>query len=67
MELAGCALQEQPEGNLMVTISWGWCNGSYTIATKQIKSSEFHNTMIQFLIILHVYNYTTCQCTDYNE
>ena len=30
--LADFALQEQPEDNLMVAISWALCNGSYTMA-----------------------------------
>ena len=36
--LADCALLEQPEGNLMVTISWAWYNDSYTMDAKPIKS-----------------------------
>ena len=51
------ALQEQPEGNLMVTIPRAWNNnGSYTMAAKSIKSLELHYTMIQFLIITHIPN-----------
>ena len=35
-------MQEQPEDNLMVAISWGWYNGSYTMAAKPIKTLELH-------------------------
>ena len=49
--LADFALQEQPEDNLMVANSRTWYNGSYTMATKPIKSLELHYTMNQFLII----------------
>ena len=52
VDLADLALQEQPEGNLMVAISLVWYNGSYTMAAKPIKSLELHYTMIQLLIIL---------------
>ena len=38
--LADFALQEQPEDNLMIAISWAWYNGSYTMAAKPIKSLE---------------------------
>ena len=49
--LTDFALQEQPEDNLMVAISWAGYNGSYTImAAKPINSLELHYTMIQFLI-----------------
>ena len=34
----------------MVSISWAWYNGSYTMAPKPIKLLEMHYTMIQFLI-----------------
>ena len=51
LDLADFALQEQPEDNLMVAISWAWYNGSYTMAANSIKSLELHFTMIQFLII----------------
>ena len=47
-DLADFALQEQPEDNLVVDISWAWYNGSYTMAAKPIKSLELHCTMIQF-------------------
>ena len=50
LDLTDFALQEQPEDNLMVAISWAWYNGSYTMAAKPIKSLELHDTMIQFLI-----------------
>ena len=51
LDLTDFALQEQPEDNLMVAISWAWYNGSrYTMAAKPIKSLELHYTMIQFLI-----------------
>ena len=51
--LADFALQEQLEDNLMITFSWAWYNGSYTMAAKPIKSLELHYTMIQFLIIVY--------------
>ena len=38
LDLVHYALKEQPEDNLMVDISWAWYNGSYTMATKKIKS-----------------------------
>ena len=38
LDLTDFALQEQPEDNLMVTMSWTWYNGSYTMAAKPIKS-----------------------------
>ena len=42
LDLAGFTLQEQPEDNLMIAISPAWCNGSYTMAAKPIKSLELH-------------------------
>ena len=51
LHFADFALQEQLEDNLMVSISRAWCNGSYTMAVKPIKSLELHYTMVQFLII----------------
>ena len=51
LNFADFTLLEQPEGNLMVAISRVWYNGSYTIATKPIKTLELHYTMVQFLII----------------
>ena len=48
LDLTDSALQEQPEDNLMVTISWAWYNSSYTMAAKPIKSLEL--AVIQFLI-----------------
>ena len=42
LNLANFALKEQPEDNLMVTISRTWYNGSYTTAAKPIKSLELH-------------------------
>ena len=42
LDLADFALQEQPEDNWMVAISWAWYNGSYTMAAKAIKSLELH-------------------------
>ena len=42
LDLIDFALQEQPEENLLVAISWAWYNGSYTMATKPIKSLELH-------------------------
>ena len=50
LEFADFAWLEQPEGNLTDAISWVWYNGSYTIASKPIKTLELHYTMIQFLI-----------------
>ena len=35
----------------MVAISQAWYNGSYTMASKPIKSMIFHYSMMQFLII----------------
>ena len=52
LNLADFTLQEQLEGNSMVAISRAWYDGSYTMATKPIKSFELHYTMIQFLIII---------------
>ena len=54
LDLAGLALQEEPEDNLMVAISRAWYNGSYTMAAKPIKSLELHYAMIQFLIIRYI-------------
>ena len=57
LDLADSPLQEQPEDNLMVSIfriSRAWYNGSYTMATKPIKSLELHYTMIQFLTIKNI-------------
>ena len=51
LDFADFAWLDQPEGNLMDAISQVWYNGSYTIATKPIKTLELHYTMIQFLII----------------
>ena len=50
LHLAVFTLQEQPEDNLVVTISLELYNGSYTMAAKPIQSLELHYTMIQFLI-----------------
>ena len=50
LDLAHFTLQEQADDNLMVAISQAWYNGSYTMATKLIKSLELHYTIIQFLI-----------------
>ena len=46
------ALQEQPEDNLMVTISLAWYNGSYTTAAEPIKSLELHYSVSQILMII---------------
>ena len=51
LDFADFAWLEQPEGNLMDAISRVWCNGSYTIAAKPIKTLELHYAMIQFLIM----------------
>ena len=51
LDFADFAWLEQPEGNLMDAIFQVWCNGSYTIAAKRIKTLGLHYTMIQFLII----------------
>ena len=48
--LADFALQEQTEDNLMVVVSRVWYNGSYTMATKPIKSLKLQDTTIQFFI-----------------
>ena len=53
-DLAIFALQEQPEGNLMVAISRAWYNGSYTMTAKPIKSMELRNTMIKLFKTLHI-------------
>ena len=37
LDFADCALQEQLEDNLMVSISRAWYSGSYTMAAKPIK------------------------------
>ena len=50
LDLTDFAVQERPEGNLMVAISQPWYNCSYTMAAKPIKSLELHYTMMQFLI-----------------
>ena len=52
LDLTDFAVQERPEGNLMVAISRPWYNCSYTMAAKPIKSLELHYTMMQFLIML---------------
>ena len=49
LDLADFALQEQPEGNSMVAISWAWYNGPYTMAARPIKYLELHSTMVIFL------------------
>ena len=54
LDFADFAWLEQPEGNLMESISRVWYNGSYTIAAKPIKTLELHYTMIQFLIIIDI-------------
>ena len=54
LDLGDFALQEQPGDNLMVTMFLAWYNGSYTMATKPMKSLELHYTMVQFLIILFI-------------
>ena len=54
LDLADFALQEQPEDNSMVAISRPHYNGSYTMASKPIKSVELHYTMTPFLIILDI-------------
>ena len=59
LDHANFALQEQAEDNLMVTFSWAWYNGSYTMAAKPIKSLELHYTVIQFLIIITRYARTS--------
>ena len=50
LDFADFALQVQLEDNLMVSISRAWCNGSYTMPAKPIKSLEFYYRMVQFLI-----------------
>ena len=56
LDLADFALQEQPEENLIIVLTWAWYNGSYTMAAEPVKSLELHYTMIQFLI-----NTITCK------
>ena len=46
LDFADFAWLEQLQGNLVDAISRVWCNGSYTIATKPIKTMELHYTMI---------------------
>ena len=67
LDLADFALQEQPEDNLMVVISWAWYNGSYTMATKPIKTLGLHYTMIQFSINTYWCCITACWCTKQNK
>ena len=50
IDLADFALHEQPEENLMVSISQAWYNDSYTMAAKPMKFLELHRTMVQFLM-----------------
>ena len=50
LDLVDSHCKKQPEDNSMVSISWAWYNGSYTMAAKPIKSLELHYAMIQFLI-----------------
>ena len=57
IDLADFALQEQAEDKLMVAISRPWYNGSYTMAAKPIKTLELHYTMIQFLIIIVIFQF----------
>ena len=46
LDLADFALlEEQPEDNLMISISQEWYNGSYTTAAGPMKSIELHYTM----------------------
>ena len=62
IDLADFALQEQAEDKLMVAISRPWYNGSYTMAAlKPIKTLELHYTMIQFLIILVLSDFSKTQ------
>ena len=56
LDLADFALQEQPEDNLMVTISQAWYNDSYTMGAKPTKFLELHFSMIQLLIIVIIFN-----------
>ena len=51
LDLTDFAVQERPEGNLMVAISRPWYNCSYTMAAKPIISLELYYTMMQFLIM----------------
>ena len=48
LDLSDFALHEQPEDNLMVSISQAWHNSSYTMVAKSIKFLELHYTMTQF-------------------
>ena len=41
LDFADFAWLEQPEGNLMDAISWVWYNGSYIIAAKPSKASNY--------------------------
>ena len=58
LDLTDFAVQERPEGNLMVAISRPWYNCSYTMVAKPIKSLELHYTMMQFLINYTILYYT---------
>ena len=57
--IAGFALQEQPEDKLMVATSRAWCNGSFSMAAKPIIFLESEYTMIQFSITRFVLRKTT--------
>ena len=50
LDLGDFALKEQGE-NLMLAISWAWCNSPYTMTTKPNISLELQYATIQFLII----------------
>ena len=65
LDLTDFALQEQPEDNLMVAISWAWYNGLYTMAAKPIKSLELHYTMIPSLIMQVIQCLLTAFCPSF--
>ena len=50
LDLTDFALQEQTEDNLMVTISWAWFNGSYTVVAKPVKYLKLHYTNLKYFI-----------------
>ena len=56
LDFADFDLQEQPEDNLMVAMSQTWCNGTYTMAAKPIKSLELQYAMIQFLLVIIIFD-----------
>ena len=54
LDLADFALQEQPEDNSVVVISWAWFNGRYAMAAKPIKTLELHYPMVTLLVMADI-------------